>query len=223
MAKYKKVERWRDIPGYEDYYQISTYGRVLAKFRYVQYTDQDGCERWKRVESHLLNDKKRGKGGYVSVLLRGSDYFSTKRYFVHRLVAMAFLPNPDNLPIINHKDENPSNNHVDNLEWCTYQYNTTYGTAQERRKKTLSETAKAKAIAKEEARTAHILKRKGLIVVFKIDGPHVGDFKTMVEAKIALGIKIKSNHLIEQCLAEERESAYGYEWFYEKELLKNII
>ena len=50
-----------------------------------------------------------------------------------------------------------------------------------------------------------------------------GDFKTIIEAKIALGIKIKSNRLIEECLAEERESAYGYEWFYEKELLKNII
>lgn len=45
---------------------------------------------------------------------------------VHRLVAMCFLPNPQNLPVINHKDENPSNNHVDNLEWCTQKYNTNY-------------------------------------------------------------------------------------------------
>jgi group I intron endonuclease len=55
-----------------------------------------------------------------------------KNYKVHRLVAMAFIPNPDNLPIINHKDENPSNNNVNNLEWCTYEYNNNYGTKNKR-------------------------------------------------------------------------------------------
>ena len=55
-----------------------------------------------------------------------------KTYLVHRLVAIAFLPNPNNLPIINHKDENPSNNNVNNLEWCTVAYNNTYGTARKR-------------------------------------------------------------------------------------------
>lgn len=52
----------------------------------------------------------------------------TKRFSVHRLVAQAFIPNPNNLPIINHKDENPSKNIVDNLEWCDYEYNNNYGT-----------------------------------------------------------------------------------------------
>lgn len=66
------------------------------------------------------------------MILKGNDGLNhTMR--VHRIVAMAFLDNPNNYPIINHKDENPSNNHVDNLEWCTYKYNTNYGTAIERR------------------------------------------------------------------------------------------
>lgn len=67
--------------------------------------------------------------GYKKVSLGGRD---NKEYFVHRLVAECFIPNPDNLPIINHKDENPSNNCADNLEWCDQKYNINYGTQKER-------------------------------------------------------------------------------------------
>ena len=61
----------------------------------------------------------------------------TKQYQIHRLVAIAFLPNENNYPFVNHKDENPSNNRVDNLEWCTPKYNVNYGTARERLSKAL--------------------------------------------------------------------------------------
>lgn len=212
MAKYKKVERWKDIPGYEEYYSVSTYGRVLAKFRLVKYTDKDGNEQWKRVESHLLNDKKRDKGGYVSVSLRGDDYFAPKTIGVHRLVALAFIPNPDNLPIINHKDENPSNNNVDNLEWCTHKYNLSYGTAQARRVQTILAKAGEKAV-----------KEKGLISVFIEDGKHVGDFPSIKIAMKTLGIKVKSTARVERCLAGEIDSAFGYEWGYDRELASGTI
>lgn len=68
--------------------------------------------------------------GYESVKVL---YDGKRKHFkIHRLVAMAFLPNPQNLPEVNHKDENPSNNRVDNLEWCSHRYNMNYGTVKER-------------------------------------------------------------------------------------------
>ena len=72
-----------------------------------------------------FHSSKNGK--YRSIKLRG------KLYLVHRLVAKAFIPNPHNFPVINHKDENPANNCVWNLEWCTHKYNLNYGTAVQRR------------------------------------------------------------------------------------------
>lgn len=70
-------------------------------------------------------------GGYRIVTLRKNNRNYTKT--IHRLVAEAFIDNPDNLPCVNHKDENKQNNKVENLEWCTYQYNNTYGTFLKRR------------------------------------------------------------------------------------------
>ena len=72
------------------------------------------------------------KTGHLRVAL--SKNGKTKQFLIHRLVAHMFIPNPNNYPIINHRDENPSNNNVDNLEWCTYLYNNTYGTKIERSK-----------------------------------------------------------------------------------------
>lgn len=74
--------------------------------------------------------KQGNVNGYKVVILYKDG--KKKTYLVHRLVAIAFIPNPNNLPIINHKDENKTNNNVNNLEWCTYEYNNTYGTARKR-------------------------------------------------------------------------------------------
>lgn len=70
----------------------------------------------------------------------------TVHRLVHRLVAEAFIPNPNGYPIINHIDENPANNKVTNLEWCTYKYNAKYGKAQERRQESLREGKKNEAV-----------------------------------------------------------------------------
>lgn len=70
------------------------------------------------------------KKGYCLVYLYNEK--GRKSFLIHRLVAQAFIPNPNDLPEINHKDENPMNNCVDNLEWCTSKYNSNYGTHREK-------------------------------------------------------------------------------------------
>ena len=100
-------ETWRRItrfPGYE----VSDFGRIRNANGKIMKPSSNG--------NGYLKFRRRVNGKYIS------DY-------VHRIVAEAFIPNPDNLPQINHKDENPLNNAVDNLEWCTAEYNNAYGTA----------------------------------------------------------------------------------------------
>lgn len=116
------MEEWRDIDGYEGYYQVSNLGRVKGIKLIRQYKKE-------RILSQYLLD--RGKGYYKVWLYKDKK---RKMYYVHRLVAQAFIPNPNNYPDINHKDENPRNNVVDNLEWCTESYNMSFGTLQDRRR-----------------------------------------------------------------------------------------
>ena len=110
-------EIWKDIKGYEHLYQVSNLGRVKSL---PKYSNSKGYLEL-RKEKVLKPYKTGRKRNYLTV-----RFLDGKAYKVHRLVAEAFIPNPDNLPQVNHKDENPSNNNVDNLEWCTNAYNVKY-------------------------------------------------------------------------------------------------
>lgn len=113
-------EIWRDIKGYEGLYQVSNLGRVKSLERYVK-----GIYGLRKVQQKIISITRIRTNGYMQVHLTKNGI--AKTYQVHRLVAEAFIPNPHNLPIVNHKDENKINNCVWNLEWCTYSYNLTYG------------------------------------------------------------------------------------------------
>lgn len=121
-------EEWRDITGYEGYYQISNLGRVKSLDRVV--IGKDG--RKFHYKCQIMKPGIHYKG-YILVKLCIDS--KQKCYKVHRLVAQAFIPNPDNLPQVNHKDEDKTNNRVENLEWCTNEYNNKYGTRIERTSK----------------------------------------------------------------------------------------
>ena len=113
-------EIWKPIVGYEGYYEVSNLGRVRSIDRVV--VDKTGRRQFKK--GTLLNYRPDRQGYYIVALSINRKY---KTKCVHTLVADAFIPNPDNLPQVNHKDEVKSNNCVDNLEWCSAKYNANYG------------------------------------------------------------------------------------------------
>ena len=117
------MEEWRDIEGYEGLYQVSSCGRVKA----LNY-NRTGIERILRQTKDAL--------GYKRIMLCKDS--KRKLYLVHRLVAATFLDNPNNYPCVNHKDECKYNNFVENLEFCTHEYNNNYGTRTERQSKALT-------------------------------------------------------------------------------------
>lgn len=114
-------EIWKDIPEYEKIYQVSNLGNVRVLDRFVNSAIKNNSI--VKRKGKIL--KQYNKGGYLQVTLTINN--KRKYYNVQRLVALAFIPNPNNLPQVNHKDENPLNNNVSNLEWCTAKYNCNYG------------------------------------------------------------------------------------------------
>ena len=132
---------WRPIEGYEGLYEVSNTGRVRSVDRY----DNRNCFRKGKVLSPAKD-----KNGYLKVVLNCNG--KCKTINVHRLVAQEFIPNPDNLPMVNHKDEDKSNNNVINLEWCDVKYNLSYGTARIRERDTKIKNGWWTGLSKKEYR-----------------------------------------------------------------------
>ena len=118
------MEEWKDIKGYEGYYQISNFGRVKSLPRDV---GSDRCKKESIMKTSLDKD------GYENLVLRKNG--KQRHFRVNRLVAEAFLENPNNYPQVNHKDEDKTNNNVNNLEWCSAKYNVNYGSRTEKASK----------------------------------------------------------------------------------------
>lgn len=170
------IEVWKDIEGYEGLYQVSNFGRIKSlNYRHTEkekIVKQDNSSGYKRVT--LYKD--------------GLRY----RQLVHRLVAEAFIPNPNNLPEINHKDECTSNNVVTNIEWCMPKYNCNYGTRMERITKT---------------------KEKG-VVQLTTKGEFIERFKSIANASRETGIDRKT---IRECCQGNRNNQRKYIWKYSTE------
>lgn len=181
------MEVWKDIEGYEGYYQISNQGKVLS----LNY-----CL---RGYSALLTPKI-NKRGYAWVELRKNG--TRKPMLIHRLVAQAFIENPNNYPLINHKDENPLNNNADNLEWCTHSYNVKYSLALH------PERCKRGGYIRHRKNGAYKCSKK----VRQIDissGKIICEYNYLAEIKRVLG---KNEYSIRECCYGNRKTAYGYRW-----------
>ena len=164
-------EIWCPIKGYEGLYEVSDKGRVRSiKF---------GKER-------ILKPGRMTKGYLTVGLYKNGEQ---KMYLVHRLVAKTFIPNPDNLPEVNHKDEDKINNKVSNLEWCDRKYNQNYGTGIQRMAEKLSKS----------------------VLQFTKDGEFVKEWKSATDVKRNLGYS-KGN--ISSCCTGKLKSAYNFIWKY---------
>lgn len=109
-------EIWKDIPGYIGMYQVSNLGHIKS----IKRSGTKGC----------IMVPELSKDGYLRISLSKNGNY--RKFGIHRLVAIVFIPNPFNFPIINHKNEIKTDNNVNNLEWCNYSYNAKYGTAIEK-------------------------------------------------------------------------------------------
>lgn len=117
---------WKDIINYEGLYQINEEGQI------------------KNLATNKILKNRIGKRGYCEVMLYKNK--STKQFKVHRLIAETFIPNPNDYPCVNHKDENKLNNNINNLEWCTHKYNVNYGTRTQRMVQTQRQIKKGKSV-----------------------------------------------------------------------------
>lgn len=154
-------EEWKEVPNYNGMYFVSNYGRIKS-FHSGQQKILSPRSNWKGYKGIVLH-------------LNGVKTF----WAVHRLVATLFIPNPNNYPCVNHKDNDVTNNNVDNLEWCTYYYNNTYNN---RHKKYAHKTA---------------IKLGKRIEQYDINGKLIANFISINEASKTLNIPYNTlrNHL----------------------------
>lgn len=175
-----KEEIWKDIPGYEGLYQAGSLGRI----RSVTHIVRAGKNKQRHVNSKILSPWKTTHG-YLHVSLSRN-----KKVALHRLVALAFISNPDSLPCVNHKDECKTNNVVSNLEWCDKSYNALYGTCQDKLRR-------------------H--KNQPVRIYDKVTNLFIKEFESMKIAMNETGVHAVT---ISQVCRGLRKSAGGYIWKY---------
>ncbi len=171
-------EVWKDIPHYEGRYLISNQGRVFSlltkKYLSVQQRDD----------------------GYLTIKLSNAKG-KRKHEYIHRLVALAFIDNPNNYPEVNHKNEIKTDNRVENLEWCDREYNINYGSRIERVSKKLTNY---------EQFSKEVQQLK--------DGQVLATYPSIKEAERVTGIY--NSNIVKVCQGK-RKTAGGYQWRYKQE------
>lgn len=195
MNNSTEKEIWKDVVGYEGYYEVSNIGRVRRVSRYI--TGVNGVTRFWR--GRILKQTTT-QDGYLRCILSKNGVSNNKR--THRLVAESFIENQENHPVINHKDENPANNHVDNLEWCSISYNNSYGTRTNRA--TNSEGFKDRTE-----------RHKKAVLKIKTNGEIVEKFESLKDAYESNPDYKKAS--VAACCSNRLNTYKGYFWIYESD------
>lgn len=182
-------EIWKDIEDYEGWYQVSNTGRVRSLNRVVQRADGISSTLKGRVLKPSSN-----KCGYLVVFLCKDGKRTTKT--THRLVAQAFIPNPEGLPQVNHKNEVKTDNRVENLEWCDAAYNLAYGTARTRSAKRRTNGKQSKAVLQIDPNTMKVIR----------EWPSANE----------CGRNGFNKSLVSACCLRKIKTHYGYIWKYKK-------
>lgn len=188
------IEEWRDVKGWEGYYKVSNLGRIMSYDKKVKARGVG----YRVIKGRILKPTP-NLNGYLYISLHNKNR-GIKTY-VHKIVAMTFIPNPNGLSEINHKDENKQNNCVDNLEWCTHAYNMNYGTANYRRGL--------------KFRNNKIYSKP--VVQFSLEGNYLNEYPSASEATRQVGNpKSNSTSILGVCRGENY-SAFGYLWKFKKD------
>lgn len=185
-------EIWKDVVGYEGLYQVSNIGNVKSL-------------NWRGLGKPKNLYLKPHNKGYLQVELAKDG--NKKCYTVHQLVATAFIPNPNNLAQINHKDEDKKNNRVDNLEWCTRSYNAAYSIDRHPERK-------PNGIGRRKGSRFKGINSELKILQLSLDGEIVKEWSCSRDIFLKTGM---SDWSISECCRGNRKTAYGYKWQYANE------
>lgn len=185
----EQIEEWRPCKALKNLYEVSNKGNVRSIDRSIRLRDG----RIMHYGGRTLRPVNKGNGYYV-VNIFG------KLWYVHRLVALVFLPNPLGLPEVNHKDENPANNCVENLEWCSHRYNLLFGTATER-------------IVKKRYDGKSFRERE--VVMLSLNNEFIRTYRSVMAAMRETGTA--SSSISDCCRGYRRKSAGGHKWMYKED------
>ena len=170
-------EIWKDIKDYDNY-EINNYGVIRIKKN-------------KKILKYQID-----KDGYYRISLWKNG--KCKGFRISRLVAMTFISNPNNYPVVNHKDENKQNNRVDNLEWCTTAYNNAYGT-------------KGKRSGDKLRGKLRYTKNNRKVAQYDSNDNIIETYKSIMT--VAKKLNVDGTHIVDVCKGR-RKTAYGYKWRY---------
>ena len=184
-------EIWKTIEDYPNY-MVSNMGRVKRL----------STGYYRRTEK-ILNPQIQSNG-YLHINL--SQKGKTKCFLVHRLIAQVFIPNPNNLPQVNHINENKTDNRVENLEWCDRKYNINYGNGISKRVKTNKENGTYKKIGEINSKI-----RSKSILQFSKDNSFIRKWDSIIDVQRELGY---DNRQICSCLKNRQKTAKGFKWVY---------